>query len=125
MYKVFALGYGTHTIKAGAFVRENKEFFVTEVYSLFVVSTVLYKVKNLNFYAIRGKYLLLVERSNNHITVSASVLLTALTEKAKQKQSAQSQYGVYHAESDWKSIERKILRKSPWSKLPSLSLVRS
>ena len=60
-----------------------KEFFVTEVYSLFVVVTVLYKVKNLNLCAIRRKYLFLVERSNKHITVSASVLLTALTAKAK------------------------------------------
>jgi hypothetical protein len=81
--KVFVLDYGIHMIKIGAFCRENKEVFIKEVCSLFVVNTVLYKVKNLNFYAIRGKYLFLVERSNKHITVSVSMLLTALTAKAK------------------------------------------
>jgi hypothetical protein len=80
---VFFLDYGIHTIKAGAFCRENKELFVKEGCSLFVINTVLYKVKNLNFYAIRGKYLFLVERSKKHITVSARILLTALTPKAK------------------------------------------
>lgn len=79
--KVFALGYGIHTIKAGAVCRENKELFVKEVCSLFVVNTVLYKVNNLNFYVIKEKHLFLVERSNKHITVSASMLLTALTAK--------------------------------------------
>jgi hypothetical protein len=81
--KEFALVYGTHTIIAGAFCRENKELFVKEVRSLFVVNIVLYRVKNVNFSAIRGKYLFLVEHSNKHITVSTSVLLTALTTRAK------------------------------------------
>jgi len=81
--KVFVLDYGIHTTNAGAFCRENKELFVKEVCSMFIVNTVLYKVKNLNFYAIREKYLFLVERNNKHITFSASMLLTALTAKAK------------------------------------------
>jgi hypothetical protein len=62
---------------------ENKETFVKEGCSRLAVITVLYKIKNLNFYDIGGKYLFLVECSNNHITFSASVLLTALTAKAK------------------------------------------
>jgi hypothetical protein len=81
--KVFALGYGIHTIKVGTFCRENKDLFVKEVCNRVVVNTVFYKVKNLNFNAIRGKYFFLIERSNKHITVSASMMLTALTAKAK------------------------------------------
>jgi hypothetical protein len=43
--KVFAFGYGIHKIKAGAFCKENKELFVQEVCSLFVVVTVFIRLK--------------------------------------------------------------------------------